>query len=367
MTGKTTLLKGLAAARYYDLLSTELYVELSARPEKFREEVLAIAEPSLIVVDEVQRIPELLDAVQTGIEARNHRFILSGSSPRKLRRGSANLLGGRALDLRLHPLTTQELGNDFSIGTALSFGTLPKPYLVARHGSSMEASLLLKSYYTTYIDQEIKQEALTRNVGAFQRFLQVAAQYHAQEVVYSNISNKSQVPASTVKEYFSILEDTLIGIMLWHFSKSEKNKNRGKFYLFDPGVVRSIQNRLHSTPSSDELGHLFEGWFIYELHRIRDYAHAPHTFSFWKRGALEIDVVVEVNSTPILAFEIKSGNDDVPNRAALKKFKAEFPKTPCHTVSLTAKFARQLGDDSLVLPWNEALDRFREAIAVTSY
>jgi uncharacterized protein len=357
MTGKTTLLKELPLAKYYDLLNAEIFLRFNAAPEEFLQQLLSLPDESLVAVDEIQRIPILLDAVQITIEQKRHRFILTGSSARTLKRKSTNRLGGRALDLRLHPFTAEELAGDFDIDIALQYGTMPKPYLIAYQGNSQEATLLLLSYLTTYIEQEIRLEALTRNLGSFQRFLNAAGYLHAGEVVYANVSKECQVPMSTVKEYFSILEDTLLGIMLWQHGKSEKNKSRGKFYFFDPGVVRAIQNRLYAAPSREELGHLFEGWFINELHRIRDYRMLPYTFSFWKDGANEMDVLVELHGRIVLAFELKTSDRSLSLKSA-KKFKQAHPEVPTYIVTLEATAKRAAKTDITITSWKDALEIF---------
>lgn len=357
MTGKTHLLRQIASSAYIDLLDIQRELELKQSPRLFWEEIQALPRKSFIIVDEIQRVPMLLDYVQKGIEELGQRFILSGSSARKLKRGGANLLGGRAVDLRLHPLTALEIGDAFDLMRALRFGTLPK---IAELVSSLEydeARLLLRSYYTTYIKEEIQAEALTRNVGSFQRFINVAAQSNGQILEFANIARECAVPSSTVKEYYSILEDTLLGEFLWPWDRSERKKARPKFYFFDCGVVRSIQNRLTDPPSSVELGFLFETWFIRELIRHRDYSSKEHTFSFWRQGPHEIDLFIEDGRGPRLAIECKSGRADI-GAATVKAFKERFPKVPLIVASLTDKHARKLSVGVDVLPWPAAIDRY---------
>ena len=355
MTGKTFLVRGLQNVAYIDLLDPEQELRFKQSPSLFWEEIHAFPKHHLVVVDEIQKVPTLLDYVQKGIEERGLRFILTGSSARKLRRGGANLLGGRAHDLRLHPLTTREIGPQFDLSQALQYGTLPKFAELAMNKNIEELKGLLRSYYTTYIKEEIQAEALTRNVGAFQRFLNVAAQANGQVIEFQNISRECSVPASTVKEYYSILEDTLVGEFLWQWNRSERKKARPKFFFFDTGVVRAIQNRLNDPPTTQELGFLFETWFVRELTRLRDYLKKSHEFCFWREGIHEVDILVMSARGPVLAIECKSGNESL-SHSTLKSFQTKFPKVPLIISSLKDKARRRLASGIDLLPWRDALE-----------
>ena len=359
MTGKTHLIRDIEYQFYLDLLDPEKENEFKQIPGKFWEILQALPARSLIAVDEIQRVPALLDYVQKGIEEKNLRFILSGSSARKLKRGGANLLGGRALDLKLHPLTAEEIGSSFNLLKAIQFGTLPKISDCVLSNKLDDARLLLKSYYTTYIKEEIQAEALTRNVGAFQRFLNIAAQDNGQIIEFQNISRECAVPASTVKEYYSILEDTLIGGFLWPWDKTERKKARPKFYFFDCGVVRAIQNRLQDPPTPEETGVLFENWFYRELVSHRDYLNKSHEFSFWRRGPHEIDILISRGHGPILGFECKSGQNLI-GATVVKAFKESFPKVPLVIVSLKDQVSRKLESGTEILPWKLAIERYKK-------
>lgn len=310
------------------------------------------------MVDEIQRVPTLLDYVQKGIEEKHLIFVLTGSSARKLKRGGANLLGGRAKDLKLHPLTQGELGAHFDVKEACQFGTLPKVAQFLAGRDKDEARSLLRSYATTYIKEEIQAEALTRNVGAFQRFLQVAVQGNAQVIEFANISRECSVPSSTVKEYYSILEDTLLGDFLWPWDHSERKKARPKFYFFDCGVVRAIQNRLNDPPTPAEMGFLFETWFVRELRRLRDYGEKAHEFSFWREANHEIDLLIMGGHGPLLAIECKTGHDLIDART-VRAFRARFPKVPLVVASLPDQVPRRLETGIDLLPWAKALERYR--------
>ena len=357
MTGKTFLLRHLPASLYIDLLIPEMELELRQSPRLFWERVSALPKNSLVIIDEIQRVPLLLNYVQKGIEELGIRFILSGSSARKLRRGGANLLGGRALDLRLHPLTVSEMGASFRLDWALQFGTLPRVSQLLLGGLDDEARRSLRSYYTTYIREEIQAEALTRNVGAFQRFLSVAAAGHAQVVEYANIARECSVPMSTVKEYYSILEDTLLGEFVWPWNRSERKKARPKFYFFDNGVVRAIQNQMTDPPTKDEVGFLFEAWMIRELTRLRDYQAKPLELCFWREGTHEIDILVMRGKKPVLAIECKTGKN-VYNRTAALAFRKKFPGVPLIVASSQDRSARKMEDGTEILPMPDILRRF---------
>ena len=358
MSGKTFLLRALPAELYVDLLDPELELRLKQSPRLFWEQLSALKANALVVVDEVQRVPALLDYVQKGIEEKGLLFVLSGSSARKLKRGGANLLGGRAKDLKLHPLTREELERHFDVKDACQFGTLPKvAQFLAAHDQD-EARSLLRSYATTYVKEEIQAEALTRNVGAFQRFLQVAIQGNAQVVEFANISRECSVPSSTVKEYYSILEDTLLGDFMWPWDRSERKKARPKFYFFDCGVVRAIQNRLNDPATPAEMGFLFETWFVRELRRLRDYGDKAHEFSFWREGNHEIDLLITGGHGPLLAVECKAGHDLI-SAQTVRAFRARFPKVPLIVASMNDEVPRRLETGIDLLPWAQVLERYQ--------
>ncbi len=361
MTGKTFLLRRLHPALFIDLLVPETELSFSRSPVIFWEQLRVLHKNDLVIVDEVQRVPALLDYAQKGIEEIGLRFILSGSSARKLRRGSANLLGGRALDLRLYPLTNIEVGKRFDLGMALSYGTLPRVVTTFLEGKVNDVRRQLKAYCTIYIKEEVQAEALTRNVSAFQRFLSVAAQMNAETIEFASVARDSSVPMSTVKEYFSILEDTLLGDFLWPWDRSERKKARPKFYFFDCGVVRALQNRLIDPPTPQEKGFLFETFFYNELKRMRDYHEKPYELSFWREGKNEIDILVTGPGGPVMAFECKTSTDTISD-AARAAFHKRFPKAPLFVVSLNDVHSRKLDNGVIVFPWRQALDTFLNVI-----
>lgn len=361
MTGKTTLLTSIKQDLYINLLDPEQELTLRQTPKLFWEKLVPLPKKSLVIVDEVQKVPALLDYVQMGIDSLQHRFLLSGSSARKLKRGSANLLGGRALHFKLHPLSLKEIGSPFNISDALNFGTLPHIVKLVIEQDTESAKQHLKSYVTTYLKEEIQAEAITRNLAAFQRFLPVASQSNAQIIEFANISRECSVPMSTVKEYYQILEDTLIGEFLWPFDRNERKKARPKFYFFDCGVVRALQNRLQDPPTPLENGFLYENWFFRELVRIRDYTNKEDEISFWREGHHEIDFIIERGKKIILAIECKTGKE-LPSLATVSTFHKKFPSVPFFTASLTEKHPRQLDNGIKVLPWNQVIDLYRKGL-----
>lgn len=358
MTGKSYLLERLPAALRIDLLDVDTEVELRANPRFFWEQLLAVERGSRVTIDEIQKIPQLLSYVHKAIENLGLTFVLSGSSARKLKRSSADMLAGRALDLRLFPLTLHEIDGRLLLEKILTFGSLPKIASLVFEQNELEAKRILRTYYSVYIKEEIQAEALTRNLAAFQRFLPVAAQANAQMIEYQNISRECAVPASTVKEYFQILEDTLIGFFLWPWDRSERKKARPKFYFFDNGVLRSIQRRIGETPTRDELGFLFETWFINEARRILHYQESDLQLALWRDGHHEIDLVIENNGVLLAAFEMKAGNV-FGFDPSMNAFRARFPQVPFYIVSMGNPTPRQLENGIQIISPTRAVDLVR--------
>lgn len=359
MTGKTTLLRRLSSNLYVDLLDPEEELKLRKDPKLFWQQISILPKGALVIVDEVQKAPLLLDYVQMGIDRLGLRFLLSGSSARKLKRGSANLLGGRALDLKLHPLTQGEMGPSFRLPNALQYGTLPKIAGLVLEGSLEEARGHLRSYITTYLKEEIQAEAIMRSLEAFQRFLAVAAQSNAQVIEFANISRECSVPMSSVKEYFSILEDTLIGEFLWPYDRSERKKARPKFYFFDCGVIQALQSRLTDPPTPVEKGFLFETWFVRELVRLRDYHQKDHSFGLWRQGEHEVDVLISGGRGVLAAIEIKSGRADL-SEATITRFRKQFPKVPVWVASMQDEKPRKITTGVEVHPWEDVLKFYKK-------
>ncbi len=296
-TGKSSLIRhNLPNARIFNLLDNALFLELTSRPERLSEWLTP--QDRLIVIDEVQRLPDLLNEVHRLIEDKGIRFLLTGSSARKLRHGGVNLLGGRARTQYFHPLTCSELKDRFSLNTALSAGLIPSIYF------SPEPEQDLEAYCGNYLQQEIVTESLTRNIPAFSRFLKVAALCNASIVNFTNVANDSQVPRTTIYEYFEILKDTLIIHELPPFKKGGRRKPicSSKYYFFDTGVVRKLQGRKTLAEGTPEFGEAFETFIMHELTASRDYAK-NFDLTFWRStSGYETDFIIDDHT----AIEVKA-------------------------------------------------------------
>lgn len=319
MTGKSTLLRNeLPDAVYLDLLDAGLFRRLSSRPESLREFI----PPSTrrVIIDEIQKLPTLLDEVQRMIDLdKDIRFALTGSSARKLRRGAANLLGGRALFLHLHPLVSTELGSRHSLVERLNRGNLPSII------DSPFAERDLGSYVGVYLREEIQAEGLTRSIGNFGRVLETAALCNGQQVNFSQIGSDAQVPPRTVSDYFQLFEDTLIGSLLPPFRKTPSRKAVAtpKFYLFDTGVARLLARTGEIQPGSKAFGDAFEHLIYLELRAFLDYTFSSSQLSYWRtESKIEVDFVIDEK----VAIEAKGTDNVTP--AHLKGLRAlgeDFP------------------------------------------
>jgi predicted AAA+ superfamily ATPase len=311
-TGKSTLVKALLASLdplIINLLeSTQIESALFALPELEARIEAAVESGRWVFIDEVQKAPRLLDIAQRLIDDKRARFAISGSSARKLRRGGGNLLAGRAYSFQLFPLTSVELADHFDLDTHLAFGGLPTIWNIT---DQRERALYLRSYVTTYLKEEISEEQVVRKIEPFSRFLQVAAQSSGMIVNYSKISRDVGVSDQTVKTFFQILEDTLLGMILppYHRSIRKAQGQSPKFYLFDTGVVRTL-NRQIDRPLSDETynyGALFEHFVIHEITRRSIYAERDWAFSFIRTADdQELDLVIDRPGMKTLAVEITS-------------------------------------------------------------
>ena len=264
-TGKTTWLKHvLPDALWFDLLRTQVVLALSRQPESFRQQVEALPRGRWVVIDEIQRMPALLNEVHALIadRGRAYRFALSGSSARKLKRLDVNLLAGRAINRQFFPLTASELGYDLGVDRVLRFGLLPQIHTESDHSVDV-----LDAYVANYVREEIQQEALVRNLASFARFLEVAALVNGQVVNVAGIARDAAVARPTVQGYFATLEDTLMGCWLpaWRKRAKVKEVASPKFYLFDPGVARALAGRLREPLDGLERGFLLETWMLHEL------------------------------------------------------------------------------------------------------
>lgn len=296
-TGKSSLIAhSLKDVRVYNLLDNTLFLDFNRNPGRLSEELTA--RDKVVVIDEIQRLPDLLNEVHRLIEERGVRFLLTGSSARKLRHGGVNLLGGRARTQYFHPFTTQELKEHFNLKRALNSGLIPSIYFSSDPNADLEA------YTGNYLQQEIVAEGATRNVPAFSRFLKVAALCNAAIVNFTKVANDAQVPRTTVYEYFEILKDTLIIRELPAFKKGKQRKPicSSKYYFFDTGVVRQLQGRGALSEGTPEFGAAFETFFMHELTAYSDYKHSVQ-LSFWRStSGYEVDFIIDDHT----AIEVKA-------------------------------------------------------------
>lgn len=311
-SGKSTLLRerfSKDSCLWLDLLDTEVEDRFQTQPHQLYAMVKALPTTiKYVIIDEIQKVPKLLDEVHRLIEETDKIFVLTGSSARKLKRGGANLLAGRAFVYSLYPLSCFELKQQFNLEQALHWGTLPKIFTLEEDEAR---SSFLRAYADTYLKEEIGNEQIVRKLQPFRRFLEVAAQCNGKIINYANIARDVGVDDKTIKEYFLILEDTLIGFFLepFHTSFRKRLSEKPKFYFFDTGVVRSLSRRLSMPliPKTAAYGEAFEHFVILEFIRLGSYFQPDYRFSFIRTaGDVEVDLVVERPGKPLLCIEIKS-------------------------------------------------------------
>lgn len=329
-TGKSTLLKQLFPdAHYYDLLLSDEYSRLRFRPALLREECEMLDEGELVIIDEVQKIPALLDEVHWLMTERNLRFILCGSSARKLRRCGANLLGGRAIRKTLFPLVSAEIP-DFDIDVALNNGMLPRHYLIKDPRQRLEA------YVGDYLQQEIVAEAVVRRIDSFTRFLQVAALSDAEILNYTKIASDCGVSSKSVKEYFSILEETMLGYHIPAYSKVMRRKlvAAPKFYFFDVGIPNYLMKRIPLKSGSSEYGHALEHLICQELKAYLSYRGIDKNLSYWRTSDHRYEVDFIVGDAEV-AIEVKSSETvNSSETRGLRAFSEEHPSARLIIVSM---------------------------------
>jgi predicted AAA+ superfamily ATPase len=348
-SGKSTLLRGLfPEAPYYDLLLAKEYRRLAANPGLLAEECAALgwsrkSQPQPIIIDEVQKLPELLDEVHALISRLGLRFILTGSSPRKLLRGGGNLLGGRAVRHEMFPFVSAEVP-DLDLDRALNHGLLPRHYLSAKPGP------LLDAYVGDYLREEVLAEALTRSLPAFQRFLEAAAFSNGQIVNFTSISREIGVAANTVRGYFEVLVDTLIATWVPAWTKRAKRRviESPRFYFFDVGVVNDLSHRGKLHPGSAEYGAAFEHFLFMELRAHTSY-RGGLPISYWRTASgLEVDFILGDGQ---IAIEAKSSDNITSDHLkGLRAWREEHPHSRCLLVSRAPR-ARITEDKIEILPW----------------
>ncbi len=361
-TGKSTLLHSLAFLRHaptIDLLNTDEEDRFLRRPMELEKWAQTLASTvSWIVIDEVQKAPRLLDIVHRLIETTPLHFALTGSSPRKLKRGASNLLAGRALVHHLHPLTHRELGPQFDLDACLHWGSLPK--VVQMDETDVKASFL-RSYALTYLKEEIAAEQAVRRLDPFRNFIEVAAQSNGQVLNFTRIAEDVGVDVKTAQSYFGVLEDTLLGFYLpaHHRSVRKQQSTHPKFFFFDTGVKRALDRTLTQAllPQTYGFGAAFEHFAILEMKRLNDYFSKDFRFSYLrtKEGA-EIDLIVDRPGAPPALIEIKS-TENVTERdvKTLSHFAPDFPKADLYCFSRDSH-PKKIGR-VWCLPWLDGIRR----------
>lgn len=337
-TGKTSLLRErFPDCIYYDLLEFDIMMRFRQRPSLLRDLLMEVPNGSLVVIDEIQQVPELLNEIHLLISRKQIRFILCGSSARKLRRNSVNTLGGRALPTYLYPLVSAEIP-DFNLIRAVNNGMMPAIYPLENPRRQVQA------YVDVYLKEEIMAEALVRNLMGFSNFLRAAAMTNGEIVNYQNIAQDCGVGAKTVKEYFSILTDTLIGYLIPAYTRTNKRSvvQAPRFYFFDVSIPNFMLNRSELLPGSPEFGHAFEHFFIQELVAYLGYNNSVEPLSYWRTyTGLEVDAVI---GEARVAIEFKSVTEvRVSHLKNLKRFAEDFPNTRLIIVTLD-KLSRKMGN-----------------------
>ncbi len=336
-TGKTTILhKQFPNAIFIDLLDTSVKARLRRRPVQLYEMLCDKPEHTIVIIDEVPEVPELLNEVHRLIAERNILFILCGSSARKLKRKGHNTLGGRAFPVFLYPLVSAEIP-DFDIDHAVNYGMLPPHYL------AQNPERRLSAYIDIYLKEEIKQEALVRSLDTFQRFLEIAAMTDGEIINNQNIAQECGVHATTVSAYFDILEDTLIGYRIPAYTKTMKRRlvQAPRFYYFDVGIANHLLHRKNLLRGTTDYGHAFEHLIIQEIYAYLHYHHSEEKLSYWRTyTGIEVDAVI---GNARVAIEIKSVEEVLPRHIkGLQAFGEEHPQSRRIIVSLD-KLNRHMG------------------------
>ena len=361
-TGKTTLLQSRYSAKtdlFIDLLDPIEEDIFARNPNELAHRIKALPpDPCSIIIDEIQKVPRILDLVHKLIETTPHRFVLTGSSGRKLKRGVSNLLAGRAFVYNLYPFTHLELGNAFDLQQALEWGTLPK---INQFEAASDKANFLRAYALTYLKEEIVAEQIVRNLDPFRHFLEVAAQVNGKIVNFSRIAHDVGVDVKTVQSYFSILEDTLIGILLpsYHTSVRKRQRTNPKFYFFDCGVKRSLERTLQIglKEGNYSYGEAFEHFIILELIRLSSYQQNDWQFSYLRtKDDAEIDLVIDRPGMPKALIEIKS-TTNITERdcGGLERFVKDM--LPAEAFCISRDINEKKIGSVWQIPWEKALIR----------
>lgn len=348
--GKTAWLRArFPDALVFDLLESETYTRLLAAPSRLADQIPATYK-GWVVLDEIQRLPELLNEVHRLIEARRLRFVLTGSSARKLRRRGVNLLAGRALTRFMHPLTAKELGRDFDLRRALQHGCLPFAC------TEPDPRDYLRSYVTTYLREEVQQEGFARNLAAFARFLEAASFSQGAVLNMAAVARESAVSAKVVEDYFSILEDLLIAVRLPVFAKRAKRRvvAHPKFYFFDAGVFQAVRPKGPLDAPEEISGAALETLFLEQLRALNDYLALGYSLSYWRTATGEEVDFVLYGDKGLAAFEIKMTQRVRPDDLrGLRRFREAYPQARAFFVYTGSRRWREAEID--ILPADDAL------------
>jgi predicted AAA+ superfamily ATPase len=362
-TGKSTLIEALfdhTNSLWLDLLDPLLEDKFARDPSELRALVMGLSSHiKYVVIDEIQKVPKLLDVVHSLIEHTEKYFVMTGSSARKLKLGGADLLAGRAFVYHLFPFSFLELGEKFDLNDALNWGLLPK---IPFFNTDEEKLRFLQAYALTYLKEEIWAEQLIKKMNPFRRFLEVAAQCNGKIINYANLSRDVGVDDKTIKEYFTILEDTLIGFLLEPFQHSFRKRLslKPKFYFFDGGVVRALARVLSITlqPSTSAYGEAFEHFVILECIKLASYYQPEFRFSYLKtKDDVEVDLIVERPGQPLLFIEIKSSIEvSAEDLSTFYKLTKDFKN--CEAVCFSRDNHVKRYDHVTVLPWQKGIKHY---------
>jgi len=352
-TGKSSLLKETYPDTFrVDLLKTDEYVRYTRQPFLLREELRTFSPKQLVIIDEVQKVPMLLDEVHWLIENAGLVFALCGSSARKVRRGHANLLGGRAIRYELYGFVSAELGSQFDLLRMLNHGYLPRHYL------STAPRPLLRAYVNDYLKEEIANEGLVRNLPTFASFLDVAVLSDAEMANYTNIARECGVSSPAIKEYFQILIDTLLGRYLPAYSKRPKRRaiQAPKFYFADVGLVNLLAKRGQLESGSELFGKAFENWVFHELSAHAAYSEQYYDLSYWRLASgIEVDFILDDMA---VAIEVKgSAKIAAHYLQGLRELKREYPRVKRRIVVCMESRTRKTDDGIEIVPASQFVEQ----------
>lgn len=362
-TGKSTLIRNSYSkdsSIIFDLLDPIIEDIFARDPSELEKIVKALPEEvEYVIIDEIQKLPKLLDVVHRLIETTNRYYIMTGSSARKLKRGASNLLAGRAFVYHLYTFSFIEIESQFDLENVLTWGLLPRIYALNNPKSK---KLFLDAYSHTYLKEEIWGEHFIRNLDPFRKFLEVAAQMNGKIINFSKIANDVRVDEKTIKSYYSILEDTMLGIFLDGFQNSFRKRlsSKPKFYFFDVGITRSLSRMLSipMVPRTPMYGDAFEQFIILECIKLSDYYGNDYRFSYLRtKSDVEVDLVVERPGRKLLFIEIKS-SDNVTRESISSLIKLSKDYRDCEAICLSNDPFSKVIENVKILPWKEGIKQY---------